>query len=131
MILHIALRQCCSAQNPSRLCTMPQILPLPAVTRQAAPLILKYRAHSSLATRLTRGMNLPPAGRKARGALATDRCHVSCRMDPMIERARELARTKHAGLHLFDEARTGMFEHISEVAGLVEEQGGSREMITA
>lgn len=49
----------------------------------------------------------------------------------MIEKARELARTKHADLHLHDQGRSPMFEHISEVAGLVADQGGSDEMIAA
>ncbi len=52
-------------------------------------------------------------------------------MPQLIERARDLAREKHAGVHLFDEGRTGMFEHISQVADFVQELGGSSEMITA
>jgi len=52
-------------------------------------------------------------------------------MESVIERARELARTKHAAGHLFDESRSPMFDHISEVASLVEEQGGTDEMIAA
>ena len=49
----------------------------------------------------------------------------------MIEKARELAKTMHADLHLHDQGRSPMFEHISEVAGLVADQGGSDEMIAA
>lgn len=49
----------------------------------------------------------------------------------IVERARDLARTKHAAGHLFDESRSPMFDHISEVATLVEEQGGTDEMIAA
>lgn len=52
-------------------------------------------------------------------------------MPQLIERARELAARKHAGTHLFDANRTGMFEHVSQVAGLVQELGGSTEMVAA
>ena len=52
-------------------------------------------------------------------------------MANIVERARDLARVKHASFHLFDEGRSPMFEHISEVAELVSSQGGSPEMIAA
>ena len=52
-------------------------------------------------------------------------------MTDQIERARELARKKHDGMHVFDAARTPIFEHIREVAALVREQGGSEAMIAA
>lgn len=46
-------------------------------------------------------------------------------------KARELAREKHGGSDLPDEAQTPMFEHISEVAKLVEQHGGTDDMIAA
>lgn len=49
----------------------------------------------------------------------------------MIAAARDLAREKHDGLNLPDAAQTPMFEHITEVATLVEQAGGTAEMITA
>ena len=52
-------------------------------------------------------------------------------MAQSVEQARELARQKHAGMHLFDANRTGMFEHVSQVASLVQELGGSTEMVAA
>lgn len=52
-------------------------------------------------------------------------------MESTIERARELAIEKHGGMHLYDAARTPMLEHVTEVAALVEAQGGSSEMIAA
>lgn len=52
-------------------------------------------------------------------------------MESMIKVARELAREKHASIYLPDEAQTSMFEHISEVAELVERAGGTDEMIAA
>lgn len=52
-------------------------------------------------------------------------------MDQITELARALASEKHGGMHLHDAARSPMLEHISEVAALVEAQGGSSEMIAA
>lgn len=52
-------------------------------------------------------------------------------MEPVVERARELAMVEHGGMHLYDAARTPMMEHVGEVAALVEAQGGSSEMIAA
>lgn len=49
----------------------------------------------------------------------------------IVENARKLARAEHVGAHLFDEARTPIFEHITEVAALVASGGGSQEMIAA
>ena len=49
----------------------------------------------------------------------------------LIKRARDLARTKHATMHLQDAGRSPMFEHVSQVAGFVEQQGGSAQMIAA
>src|SRR5690554_222417 len=53
------------------------------------------------------------------------------RMAQIVERARELANTKHVSMHLGDTGRSPMLEHVSEVAAFVEEQGGSNEMIAA
>lgn len=52
-------------------------------------------------------------------------------MESGIAAARELARQKHGDFSLPDVAQTPMFEHITEVATLVEEAGGTAEMITA
>lgn len=52
-------------------------------------------------------------------------------MERIIDRARELADAKHGGMHIPDKALTPMMEHVSEVATLVESQGGTSEMIAA
>lgn len=52
-------------------------------------------------------------------------------MERIIERARELADAKHGGMHIPYKALTPMMEYISEVATLVESQGGTSEMIAA
>ncbi len=49
----------------------------------------------------------------------------------MIEQARKLAAEKHAHLTLYNAARSPAILHIGEVAGWVEQHGGSKEMITA
>lgn len=49
----------------------------------------------------------------------------------LIERARLLALAKHGGRWIPDEVMTPMVEHISQVVSLVEEQGGTGEMIAA
>ena len=52
-------------------------------------------------------------------------------MDRIVERARELADAKHGGLQIPDKLLTPMMDHISEVAALVEGQGGTEVMIAA
>jgi len=52
-------------------------------------------------------------------------------MSEVIQKAKNLATEKHAHLHLHDAEKTPVIDHISEVASLVERNGGTEDMIVA
>lgn len=52
-------------------------------------------------------------------------------MSLVVQKARNLAKDRHAGLHLFNAAKSPAIIHIAEVAKYVEDHGGSEKMIAA